>query len=143
MTKTPPMTVKRLPEPCDQASRRSFLREVKEFVDSSHGPRLIVDLSAVAQISPESIDLLLECVGHTARGDGEVVVTGAASGIGEATARLLKRRLSSLCSLLSWRLRTTSHSMTPSLGSRLIRNIEQPSVRMRQGHSVIRWCGDL
>lgn len=77
MTKTPPMTVKRLPEPCDQASRRSFLREIKEFVDSSHGPRLIVDLSAVGQISPESIDLLMECVGHTARGDGEVVVAGA------------------------------------------------------------------
>jgi anti-anti-sigma regulatory factor len=77
MTKSPPMTVKRLPEPCNQASRRSFLREVKEFVDSSHRPHFIVDLTGVAQISPESIDLLMECVGHVARGDGEVSVAGA------------------------------------------------------------------
>ncbi|HWY59218.1 MAG TPA: STAS domain-containing protein [Terriglobales bacterium] len=77
MTKPPPMTVKRLPEPCDKASRRFFLREIKGFVDNSHRPRLIVDLSAVEQISPESIDLLLECVGHAERGDGEVSVAGA------------------------------------------------------------------
>jgi len=77
MTKTPPMTVKRLPEPHDKASRRLFLREIKGFVDNSHRPRLIVDLSAVEQISPESIDLLLECVGHAERGDGEVSVAGA------------------------------------------------------------------
>jgi len=77
MTKIPPITVKRLPDPCDQASRRFFLRDVKRFVDSSHRPRLIVDLSAVEQISPESVDLLLECVGHAERGDGEVSVAGA------------------------------------------------------------------
>lgn len=77
MTKTPPMTVKRLPETSDQASRRIFLREIKKFVDSSHRPHLIVDLSAVEQINPESVDLLLECVGHAQRGDGEVSVAGA------------------------------------------------------------------
>jgi anti-anti-sigma regulatory factor len=77
MTKIPPTTVMRLPEPCDQASRRFFLREIKKFVDSSYRPRLIVDLSAVEQIGPESIDLLLECVGHAERGDGEVAVAGA------------------------------------------------------------------
>jgi anti-anti-sigma regulatory factor len=77
MTNTPPMTVKRLPEPCDNASCRLFLRDIKGFVDNSHRPRLIVDLSAVEQISPESIDLLLECVGHVEHGDGEVSVAGA------------------------------------------------------------------
>jgi anti-anti-sigma regulatory factor len=77
MTKTPPTTVVRLPEPCDHASRRFFLREIKKFVDSSYRPRLIVDLSAVEQIGPESIDLLLECVGHAERGDGELAVAGA------------------------------------------------------------------
>ena len=77
MTKTSPITVKRLPESCDQASRRFFLREIRKFVDSSHRPRLILDLSAVEQISPESIDLLLECVGHAERGDGEVSIAGA------------------------------------------------------------------
>jgi len=77
MTKAPPTTVVRLPEPCDQASRRFFLREIKKFVDSSYRPRLIVDLSAVEQIGPESIDLLLECVGQAERGDGEVAVAGA------------------------------------------------------------------
>ncbi len=77
MTKPPPMTVMRLPELCDKASRRLFLREIAGFVDNSHRPRLIVDLSAVEQISPESIDLLLECVGHAERGDGEVSVAGA------------------------------------------------------------------
>ncbi len=71
------MTVKRLPDPHDKVSRRLFLREIKGFVDNSHRPRLIVDLSAVEQISPESIDLLLECVGHAERGDGEVSVAGA------------------------------------------------------------------
>ncbi len=77
MTKTQPMTVKLLPEPRDKASRRSFLREIKGFVDSSHRPRLILDLSAIEQISAESIDLLLECVGHAEHGDGEVSVAGA------------------------------------------------------------------
>lgn len=77
MTRTTPMTVKRLPDPRDKVSRRLFLREIKGFVDNSHRPRLIIDLSAVEQISPESIDLLLECVGHAERGDGEVSVAGA------------------------------------------------------------------
>jgi anti-anti-sigma regulatory factor len=77
LTKTPPMTVKRLPEPNDKGSRTLFLREIKGFVDNSHRPHLILDLSAIEQISPESIDLLLECVGHAERGDGEVSVAGA------------------------------------------------------------------
>jgi len=77
MTTTAPVTVKRLPESCDHASRRFFLREIKEFVDTSHRARLIVDLSAVEQISSQSIDLLLECVGHVESGDGEVSVAGA------------------------------------------------------------------
>ena len=77
MTNNSPATVKRLPEPCGQASRRLFLREIRELVASSHRPRLIVDLSAVRQISPECIDLLLECVGHAERGDGELFVAGA------------------------------------------------------------------
>ena len=77
MTKSPPTAVMRLPEPCDHASRRFFLREVKEFIDSSYRPRLIVDLSAVEQLGPDSIDLLLECVGHAERGDGEFSVAGA------------------------------------------------------------------
>ena len=64
------MTVKRLPEPYDKASRRLFLREIKGFVDNSHRPRLIVDLSAIEQISPESMDLVLEGVSHAERGDG-------------------------------------------------------------------------
>lgn len=77
MTKSPPTSVMRLPEPCDHASRKFFLREIKKFVDSSYRPRLIVDLSAVEQIDPESINLLLECVGHAERGDGELSVAGA------------------------------------------------------------------
>jgi anti-anti-sigma regulatory factor len=77
VTKPPPMTVKRLPEPRDKASRRLFLREIKGFVDNSLRPRLVLDLSGVEQITPESIDLLLECVGHAERGDGEVSVAGA------------------------------------------------------------------
>jgi anti-anti-sigma regulatory factor len=54
-----------------------FLREIKRFVVDSHRPRLIVDLSGVEQISQESVDLLLECVRHTERGDGEVSVAAA------------------------------------------------------------------
>jgi anti-anti-sigma factor len=77
MTKPSPMIVKRLPEPRDKVARRLFLREIKRFVVNSHRPRLIVDLSAVEQIGSESIKLLLECVRHTARGDGEVSVAGA------------------------------------------------------------------
>jgi anti-anti-sigma regulatory factor len=77
MTKTQPVTVKQLPQPYDKAARRSFLREIKGLVDSSDRPRFIVDLSAVEQITPEAIDLLLECVGHAERGDGELSVAGA------------------------------------------------------------------
>ena len=64
MTKTSAMIVKRLPSPRDQVARRLFLREIKRFVVNSYRPRLIVDLSAVEQISPESVDLLLECLRH-------------------------------------------------------------------------------
>jgi anti-anti-sigma regulatory factor len=70
------VTVKRLPDSSDPTAHRTFLREVKEFVDSSRQPRLIVDLSAVGQIKPESIDLLLECVDCAERSDGEVSLTG-------------------------------------------------------------------
>jgi|SRR5215475_265967 len=72
-----PVAVKHLPEVNDSAAQRSFLREIKEFVEGSRQPRLIFDLSSVPQINPESIDLLLECVDHAERSDGEVCVTGA------------------------------------------------------------------
>jgi anti-anti-sigma regulatory factor len=77
MTKTSALVIRRLPSPRDPAARRLFLREIKRFVVDSHRPRLIVDLSGVEQISQESVDLLLECVRHTERGDGEVSVAAA------------------------------------------------------------------
>jgi len=72
-----PVTVMQLPDLSDPIAHRSFLREVKKFMDSSRQPRLIVDLSTVGQIAPESIDLLLECVDQAERSDGEVSVAGA------------------------------------------------------------------
>ena len=72
-----PVTIKRLPETNDPAAQRSFLREIKQFVEDSRRPQLIFDLSSVSQIHPGSIDLLLECVDHAERCDGEVFVTGA------------------------------------------------------------------
>ena len=71
------VTVMRLPDRSDPMAHRSFLREVKQFMDNSRQPRLVVDLSTVGQIEPESIDLLLECVDHAERSDGEVLVAGA------------------------------------------------------------------
>jgi len=72
-----PVTVMQLPDLSDPSAHRSFLREVKKFMDGSRRPRLIVDLSTVGQIGPESIDLLLECVDQAERSDGEVSVAGA------------------------------------------------------------------
>jgi len=72
-----PVTVMQLPDLSDPTAHRSFLREIKEFMDRSRQPRLIVDLSRVGQIGPESIDLLLECVDQAERSDGEVSVAGA------------------------------------------------------------------
>ena len=72
-----PVTVMQLPDLSDPSAHRSFLREVKKLMDSSRRPRLIVDLSTVGQIAPESIDLLLECVDQAERSDGEVSVAGA------------------------------------------------------------------
>jgi anti-anti-sigma regulatory factor len=77
--RVPMVTVKRMPEPGDRRSRRSFLQEVREFVKGSHRPRLIIDLSRVEPLSPEAIDLLLECVDHAGRVDGEVSVAGASA----------------------------------------------------------------
>lgn len=74
--KSTPVTVKRLPDASDQASQKRFLRDIKEFVSRSTRPRLVLDLSGVEQIRPESVDLLLECVDHAERGDGEVFVAG-------------------------------------------------------------------
>jgi anti-anti-sigma regulatory factor len=71
-----PISVRRLPETNDPASHRSFLREIRAFMDNAREPRLIVDLSAVQQIPLESIDLLLECVEQAERSDGQVSVTG-------------------------------------------------------------------
>jgi anti-anti-sigma regulatory factor len=71
------VTVKRIPGSGDWRSHRSFLREIRDFVEGSHRPRLIIDLSGVEQLLPESLDLLLECVDHTERSDGDVSVAGA------------------------------------------------------------------
>jgi anti-anti-sigma regulatory factor len=72
----PSVTVKRLPDLNDPIAHRTFLREVKEFLENSRQPRLVVDLSTVGQIKPEYIDLLLECVDHAERSDGEVLLAG-------------------------------------------------------------------
>jgi anti-anti-sigma regulatory factor len=77
--KSAPVAVKRLPDASDQASQKRFLRDIKEFVRRSTRPRLILDLSSVEQIKPESVDLLLECVDHAERGDGEVFIAGASA----------------------------------------------------------------
>jgi anti-anti-sigma regulatory factor len=134
MTKTPPMTVKRLPEPRDQASRRSFLREIKEFVDSLHSPRLIVDLSAVAQITPESIDLLMECVGHAARGDGEVVVAGASP---ETGVMLEVTQAASVLNVFPSVLEAANDLPLYETSSSLAFGCARASQRNK------RWCGDL
>jgi anti-anti-sigma regulatory factor len=73
------VTVKRMPGPGDWRSHRSFLGEIRDFVEGSHRPRLIIDLSGVEQLLSESIDLLLECVDHAEGGDGEVSVPGASN----------------------------------------------------------------
>ncbi len=71
------VAVMRMPDFSDPSAHRSFLREVKEFMDSSRQARLVVDLSTAGQIGPESVDLLLECVDQAERSDGEVSVAGA------------------------------------------------------------------
>jgi anti-anti-sigma regulatory factor len=83
---TSPVTVMLLPDFSDPAAYRGFLREVKAFVDGTRQPRLILDLSAVEQIKPETIELLLECVDQVERSDGEVSVAG----VSDKTAVILE-----------------------------------------------------
>jgi anti-anti-sigma factor len=71
-----PISVKQFPEPCDKRAAKFFLREIREFVNGTLRPRVIVNLSEVDQISPEGIDLLLKCVGYTESNDGKLSLVG-------------------------------------------------------------------
>jgi anti-anti-sigma regulatory factor len=88
-----PRIVKPLPESLTGWRRRTFLSEVKHLADHSFRPRLIVDMTAVREIEPDSIDLLLECVEQMEHADGRVSVAGPSP---EATVIFELTRLTSV-----------------------------------------------
>jgi len=98
MTSKGPVVVKQLPQNHGSARRRLFLAEIRNFVDHSYQPRVIVDLSKSQRLGPDSIDLLLQCVEQVERADGRVSV---AAGSPETTVLLELTRLTSVVDMFS------------------------------------------
>jgi anti-anti-sigma factor len=88
-----PTLVKQLPASLSVGHRNSFLSEVKDLADHSFRPRLVVDMSAVRELEPDSIDLLLECVEQMEHADGRVSLAAPSP---EATVIFELTRLTSV-----------------------------------------------
>jgi len=88
-----PTIVKQLPPSASGWRRNSFLSEVKDLADHSFRPRLVVDMSAIREIEPDSIDLLLECVEQMEHADGRVSLAAPSP---EATVIFELTRLTSV-----------------------------------------------
>ena len=91
------VAIKTLPKHCDRISRLRFLREVKALVKMPGRPSLILDLSLVRELDPETIDALVECVDQVERADAELTVVGASP---EAEVILELTQLSSIMNML-------------------------------------------
>ena len=78
MTSKGPVVIKEFPQGRNFARRKLFLSEVRNLARRTYRPQLVLDISESAEIAPDAIELLLECVEQVERADGRVsVVAGS------------------------------------------------------------------
>ena len=78
MTSKGPIVVKEFPQVRNFARRKSFLGEVRNLANRTYRPQLVVEIAESAEMGPDAIELLLECVEQVERADGRVsVVAGS------------------------------------------------------------------
>ena len=78
MTSKGPVVIKEFPQSRNFAGRKSFLAEVRNLACRTYRPQLVLDISESAEMAPDAIELLLECVEQVERADGRVsVVAGS------------------------------------------------------------------
>ena len=78
MTSRGPVVIKEFPQSRNFARRKSFLAEVRNLARRTYRPQLVLDISESAEMAPDAIELLLECVEQVERADGRVsVVAGS------------------------------------------------------------------
>jgi len=66
-----PVVVKRIPERFNMKNARSFLSEVKPFLNADR-PQVVFDMSQVRQIDAAGIDILLHCMTEATKRDGDL-----------------------------------------------------------------------
>jgi anti-anti-sigma regulatory factor len=109
-----PTVVKEFPQSYGLASRKAFLAEIQRLTRESYRPQIVVDLSKSRNLSPEAIDLLLDCVEHVERADGRVII---AAGSPETAILLELTRLDSVVDMFS--------SVSEAIGGETVPPFEQ------------------
>lgn len=78
MTSKGPVVIKEFPQSRNFARRKSFLADVRNLARRTYRPQLVLDVPESAEMAPDAIELLLECVEQVERADGRVsVVAGS------------------------------------------------------------------
>ncbi len=92
------VVLKEFPQSRNFARKKTFLTEIRHLARSTYRPQLLLDLSKSAELDPDAIELLLECVEHIERADGRVsVIVGSP----QAAVILELTRLTSVLDLYS------------------------------------------
>lgn len=63
--------MKRMPERMNLKQARSFLKEVQPFLNSDR-PQVVFDMSRVRHIDAAGVDVLLQCMRHAVKRDGDL-----------------------------------------------------------------------
>ena len=66
-----PVVVKRIPERLNLKQARAFCREIDPILNSDR-PQIVFDCSAVKQIDAAGVEMLLQCLSHVIKHDGDV-----------------------------------------------------------------------
>ena len=74
MTSKGPAVIKEFPLSRNFTRRKSFLAEVRNLARRIYRPHLVLDIPESAEMAPDAIELLLECVEQVERADGRVSV---------------------------------------------------------------------
>ncbi len=70
-----PVVVKRLPERLNLKQARAFCREMDPILNSDR-PQIVFDCSQVRQVDAAGVEMLLQCLSHVIRRDGDLKLAG-------------------------------------------------------------------
>jgi anti-sigma B factor antagonist len=66
-----PVVVKRIPERLNLKQARAFCRQIQPILNSDR-PQIVFDCSQVKRIDAAGVEMLLECLSHIMRRDGDI-----------------------------------------------------------------------